>query len=824
VPSSKSIPSRRAADPYAAREARKYENPIPSRELILETLRELGGPPNFRELAEALELEGEEDLEALRRRVNAMERDGQLVRNRRGGFCPVNKKDLIAGRVIAHPDGFGFLKPDEDGDDLFLAPREMRTLWHDDRAVVRVSGVDRRGRREGALVEVIERNTHQVVGRLFREAGVGFVVPDHKRQHHDVVIRDDALGGAQDGQMVVARIIEQPGTRNRAVGQVIEVLGDHMGPGMEIDVVLRTYELPDAWPDQVLAEIAGLGEEVEESAKEGRVDLRHLPLVTIDGEDARDFDDAVFCSSTPKGWRLLVSIADVSSYVRPGMPLDEEARNRGNSVYFPDRVIPMLPEVLSNGLCSLNPLVDRLCLTCELYVDSAGKILRSRFFEAVMRSRARLTYTQVAAMLVDRDPALCEKHRELLPHLEQLHALYKVLLAAREARGAIDFDSTETRIIFNENKKVERIVPVRRNDAHRLIEECMLAANLAAARRLLRRRQPALYRVHEGPTEEKLTGLREFLGEVGLQLGGGDDPQAKDYAQLLERAKGRPDAHLIQTVMLRSLAQAVYTAENLGHFGLAFDAYTHFTSPIRRYPDLVVHRALKHLIAGGKPAEFEYGHGQLQPLGEHCSATERRADEVTREVVDWLKCEYMMGREGERFEGVISGVTSFGLFVQLDGIYVDGLLHITSLQRDYFHFDPVHHRLTGERTGMTYRLGDPIRVRLASVNLDERKIDFVLPEEVGVEPRRARGPGRRSRGGRSKEKAREQPDRAPPAQVESQQSASGPEPKQARRVRRSRTATSKTSAVGGGSKKPDPGKAKSRPAKKKPAKAKKPDR
>jgi ribonuclease R len=807
VPSSKSTPSRRAADPYAAREARKYENPIPSRELILETLHELGGPRNFRELAEALEIESDEDLEAFRRRLNAMERDGQLVRNRRGGFCPVNKKDLIAGRVIAHPDGFGFLKPDEEGDDLFLAPREMRTLWHDDRAVVRVSGVDRRGRREAALVEVIERNTHQVVGRLFREAGIGFVVPDHKRQHHDVVIPDDALDGARDGQMVVARIIEQPGRRNRAVGQVIEVLGDHMGPGMEIDVVLRTYELPDAWPDEVGAEIAGLGGEVEKSAKEGRVDLRHLPLVTIDGEDARDFDDAVCCAPTPKGWRLLVSIADVSSYVKPGTALDEEARTRGNSVYFPDRVIPMLPEVLSNGLCSLNPQVDRLCMTCELLIDRDGKVLRSRFFEAVMRSHARLTYTQVAAMLVDRNSTLRRQHAQLVPHLEELYALYKVLLAGREARGAIDFESTETRIIFNENKKVERIVPVQRNDAHRLIEECMLAANLAAARRLLRRRQPALYRVHEGPTDEKLEGLREFLGEVGLQLGGGENPQAKDYARLLERAKGRPDAHLIQTVMLRSLAQAIYSAENLGHFGLAYDAYTHFTSPIRRYPDLVVHRALKHLLADGKPAEFEYGHGQLQSLGEHCSATERRADEVTREVVDWLKCEYMMGREGEEFSGVISGVTSFGLFVELDGIYIDGLLHITSLERDYFHFDPVHHRLTGERTGMTYRLGDPIRVRLASVNLDERKIDFVLPEGAAREPRSARrggSPYRRSRRPRRRASESEAVEQAPSLDIVSDESVSraGKGGRKAKRgkVRATEAKAAKSKSRKGGSK------------------------
>ncbi len=730
-------------DPYAAREARKYENPIASRELILKILQDLGAPMNFRQVAEALQLDGEERLEALHRRLNAMERDGQLVRNRRGGYCPVNSKDLVAGRVIAHPDGFGFLKPDEEGDDLFLSPREMRALWHDDRAVVRVSGIDRRGRREGALVEVIERNTHQIVGRLFRETGVAFVVPDNKRQLHELMIPEADLAGAGHGQMVVAEIVEQPSGRARPVGRIVEVLGAHMAPGMEIDVAIRAYELPDTWPEAVLAEIAGLGTQVDEAAKAGRVDLRKFPLVTIDGEDARDFDDAVYCEPTPKGWRLLVSIADVSAYVRPGSALDAEARNRGNSVYFPDRVIPMLPEVLSNGLCSLNPEVDRLCMTCELYVTREGAVLRSRFFEAVMRSQARLTYTQVAAMLVGGDKALRKQYAALVPHLESLHALYKVLLGTREQRGAIDFESTETRILFNAERKVERIVPVQRNDAHRLIEECMLAANVAAARRLLRKRQPALYRVHEGPRKEKLLELRQFLGELGLRLDGGEEPGARDYAQLLARVKGRPDAHLIQTVMLRSLSQALYTADNLGHFGLSYDAYTHFTSPIRRYPDLLVHRALKHLIAGGKAHELDYGLAQLQSLGEHCSFTERRADDVTRDVVSWLKCEYMMGREGQDFDGIISGVTSFGLFVELGGIYIDGLLHITSLERDFFHFDPVHHRLTGERTGLTYRLGDPIRVRLAAVNLDDRKIDFVLPEEQQAAPR-ARG--RRSSG------------------------------------------------------------------------------
>jgi ribonuclease R len=740
----KSIRELSKQDPYAAREARKYENPIPSRELIIEVLGGLGGPMNFRELAEGLDLREDDQLEALRRRLNAMERDGQLVRNRRNGYCPVNRKDLIAGRVIAHPDGFGFLKPDEEGDDLFLSPREMRSLWHADRAVVRVSGVDRRGRREGQVVEVIERNTHQVVGRLFREAGIGFVVPDQKRKLHDVVIPDADLNGARHGQMVVAEIVEQPGQRARAVGRITEVLGDHMGPGMEIDVAIRAYELPEVFPEAVQAEVAGLSEEVEQASKEGRVDLRHLPLVTIDGEDARDFDDAVYCEPTPKGWRLLVSIADVSSYVAPGSALDEEAFSRGNSVYFPDRVVPMLPEVLSNGLCSLNPEVDRLCMTCELYIDGEGKPLRSRFYEAVMRSQARLTYNQVAAMLVERDRGLRSRYAGLVPHLENLHRLYRVLLKGRERRGAIDFESTETRILFNDEKKVERIVPVQRNDAHRIIEECMLAANVAAARRLLRKRQPALFRVHEGPPEEKLADVREFLGELGLQLSGGEEPRAKDYARLLERIKGRPDAHLIQTVLLRSLSQAEYSAENVGHFGLSYDAYTHFTSPIRRYPDLVVHRALKHLIAEGKPREFLYGQAQLQSMGEHCSTTERRADEVTREVEDWLKCEYMMDKVGEDFDGIISGVTSFGLFVELDGIYIDGLVHITALERDYFHFDPAHHRLTGERTGLTYRLGDPIRVRVAAVSLDDRKIDFVLAEGGQPDgPRRRRGPGAR---------------------------------------------------------------------------------
>ena len=733
----------REMDPHRLREHRKYENPIPSREYIMQELARFGAPLRHDKLAQLLDLHSEEEQEALRRRLNAMERDGQLIRNRRDGFCLVNRKDLIAGRVIGHRDGFGFLKPDEGGEDLFLSPRQMRPLLHGDRAVVRVVGIDQRGRREGALVEVLEHVNREIVGRIYLEGGLGFVVPDDKRINQDLVVQAENLNGAVHGQMVVAEVLEQPSQRSQPIGRVVEILGEHMAPGMETDVAIRTHGVPLAWPDEVLTEIDGLGEEIEQSQVHGRVDLRQLPLVTIDGADARDFDDAVYCDTTPKGWRLLVCIADVSSYVTAGSALDAEARRRGNSVYFPDRVIPMLPEELSNGLCSLNPKVDRLCMVCELYINQEGKTIRSKFFPAVMRSQARLTYDQVAAMLLEGDPQLCQQYAELLPALHRLYALYQVLHASRAVRGAIDFDTTETRIIFNEASKVERIVPLQRNAAHRLIEECILAANVAAARFLLRKRLPALYRVHEGPPEQKLADLRTFLAELGLRLSGGVKPTAKDYADLLDAVQHRPDAHLLQTVLLRSMSQAVYSSENIGHFGLAFPAYTHFTSPIRRYPDLVVHRAIRHLLAGGGEEDFHYSRSKLQALGEHCSTTERRADDATRDVIAWLKCEYMMDKLGESFDGIISGVTSFGLFVELDEIYVEGLVHITLLDHDYFHFDPVGHRLSGERSGRVYRLGDAIRVKVAAVNLDDKKIDFALDERARKPSTRRvkRGPG-----------------------------------------------------------------------------------
>ena len=736
----------RIPDPYAEREAQKYGRPIPSRELILALLESKKAPLSFEEIADELGVTEAVDLEALQRRLRAMERDGQLLRNRQGRYCLINRRDLISGRVIAHPDGFGFLKPDEGGEDLFLSPREMRQVFHGDRVVACVTGVDRRGRREGGVVEILERAHERVVGRLFVERGVAYVVPDNKRITHDILIPEEYLDGARPGQIVVAEIVEQPSKRRQPIGRIVEVLGEHMAPGMEIEVAIRAFDIPHEWPREVVEESAGFGPAVPEADKQGRVDLRKLPLVTIDGEDARDFDDAVYCRPTPKGWRLIVAIADVSHYVKPDSALDREALNRGNSVYFPQRVIPMLPEILSNELCSLVPDEDRLCMVCEMLVNREGRVIRSRFYEGVMRSHARLTYTQVAAMLVERDPAVRARYRRLLPHLEELYAVYQALRQARERRGAMDFETEEYRIVFGEGRKIERLERVVRTDAHRLIEECMIAANAAAARFLDRRKIPYLRRIHEGPDTEKVAEVRQFLAELGLKLPGGPKPEPGDFMAVLRQAQGRPDYHLIQTVLLRTMPPAVYSPEKKGHFGLALDAYTHFTSPIRRYPDLLTHRAIRHVLRGGRPEEFFYSEPQLQAIGEHCSMTERRADEASWDVIAWLKCEYMRDKVGETFEGVISAVTSFGFFVELKDIFVEGLVHISTLGQDFYHFDPLRHCLVGERTHVTYRIGDVVRVRVARVDLDERKIDLELVAPLApARPKKSRTRRRRSR-------------------------------------------------------------------------------
>ncbi|XQE67740.1 ribonuclease R [Pseudomonas sp. P3C3] len=759
-------------DPEAAREAEKYDNPIPSRELILQHLSERGSPAAREELVAEFGLTTDEQLEALRRRLRAMERDGQLIYTRRGTYAPVDKLDLIRGRISGHRDGFGFMVPDDGSDDLFLSPAQMRLVFDGDRVLARVSGLDRRGRREGAIVEVIERAHETIVGRYFEEAGIGFVEADNPKIQQEVLVTPGRTGGARVGQFVAIKITHWPTARFQPQGDIVEVIGNYMAPGMEIDVALRSYDIPHVWPEAVVKEARKLKPEVEEKDKEHRVDLRHLPFVTIDGEDARDFDDAVYCEKNSGrwklfsgGWKLYVAIADVSHYVKVGSALDEEAQKRGNSVYFPERVVPMLPEELSNGLCSLNPHVDRLAMVCEMNMSKSGELLDYQFYEAVIHSHARLTYNKVSYMLEQpkssEGKALREEYKEVLPHLKQLYALYQALLAARHERGAIDFETQETRIVFGAGRKIAEIRPTQRNDAHKLIEECMLAANVATARFMLDHDMPSLYRVHDGPPAERVEKLKAFLGELGLALHKGKlGPVPKDYQKLLASIQGRPDFHLIQTVMLRSLSQAVYSAENNGHFGLNYEAYTHFTSPIRRYPDLLVHRAIRSVIRSKRETKhvqragaasmpkariYPYDEAALEKLGEQCSMTERRADEATRDVVNWLKCEFMQDRVGEIFEGVITAATGFGIFVELKDIYVEGLVHVTALPADYYHFDPVHHRLAGERSGRSFRLGDSVAVKVMRVDLDERKIEFELSEGKADQASTGRGRGGDSR-------------------------------------------------------------------------------
>ncbi|WP_444678349.1 ribonuclease R [Halomonas sp. E19] len=753
-------------DPHASREAHKYDNPAPSREYLLARLEEYGKPITHEKMSRMLGLDDEDLQEAVRRRLAAMERDGQVLRNRAGAYALIDKLDLIKGKVLGHRDGFGFvLRDDGKKPDLVLPPRQMRRVFHGDYVLVRVSGRDRRGRDEATIAEVLARNTQTIVG-VYREntPEFGVLIPENPRITQEVIIPHSACGGARDGQVVSARVVQQPETRVQPVGEVVEVLGERMDPGMEIDIAIRSYEIPAEFPPEVHDQIAEMSAEVVEQDKQHRVDLRDIPLVTIDGEDAKDFDDAVCAWKTKSGsWKLIVAIADVSHYVRPGSALDEEAIRRGNSVYFPGQVVPMLPELLSNGLCSLNPHVDRLAMVCEMNISKQGVISRYRFYEAVFRSHARLTYNKVAAILEGEDAeadALREEYRDLVKPLQGLHELYKVLRQAREERGAIDFETTETAILFNEERKIEKIVPRTRNDAHKLIEECMLAANVATARFLDKHDLPALYRIHERPSPERLDKLRLFLNELGLAVGGGDEPTPQDYQTLAEAIRGRPDADVIQTVMLRSMSQAVYSPQNEGHFGLAYPAYAHFTSPIRRYPDLLVHRAIRSVIRGprqtntvlrveGAPVEppskwCPYTFEQMLELGEHCSMTERRADDATRDVEDWLKCEFMSDKLGEVYEGTIASVTQFGIFVRLDEVYVEGLVHVTSLPSDYYHYEPEKHRLKGERTGMSYRLGDGVTVQVARVDLEERKIDFVLEDEKPRpkrQPRKRRGDG-----------------------------------------------------------------------------------
>ncbi|QOL15799.1 ribonuclease R [Dickeya dianthicola] len=733
-------------DPFLEREAEKYESPIPSREYILEHLAKRDTPISREELATDLQLTGEEQLEALRRRLRAMERDGQLVFTRRQCYALPEKLDLLRGTVLGHRDGYGFLRVEGRKDDLYLSAEQMKTVIHGDVVLAQPLGEDRRGRREGRIVRILEPRTNQIVGRYFTEAGTGFVVPDDSRLSFDILIPSEFIAGARMGSVVVVELTQRATRRTKAIGKIVEILGDNMGTGLAVDIALRTHEIPHSWPPKVEEQVSDLADEVPEDAKKGRIDLRSLPLVTIDGEDARDFDDAVYCEKKRGGgWRLWVAIADVSYYVRPGTALDHEARARGTSVYFPSQVVPMLPEVLSNGLCSLNPQVDRLCMVCEMTVSTQGKLSGYTFYEAVMSSHARLTYTKVWSIL-QGDEALREHYQPLVAPLEELHQMYKVLDHAREVRGGIAFETEEAKFIFNAERRIERVEAVVRNDAHKLIEECMILANISAAKFVEKNEEPALFRVHDQPSEDHVLALRSVLGELGLTLKGGMKPQPKDYAELMNSIAGRPDHEMLQTMLLRSMKQAVYDPENRGHFGLALTSYGHFTSPIRRYPDLSLHRAIKYLLSdrkarwthsGGWHADFN----DMLQLGEHCSMTERRADEATRDVADWLKCDFMQDHVGEAFTGIISSVTGFGFFVRLNDLFIDGLVHVSTLDNDYYRYDNVGQRLIGESRGQVYRLGDEVQIRVEAVHMDERKIDFALLSST----RKVRGEGKTAR-------------------------------------------------------------------------------
>ncbi|WP_250513324.1 ribonuclease R [Caballeronia sp. INDeC2] len=743
----------------------KYPYPIPSREEILGVLRTSETPHAANDIAEALSIKRQE-REGFFKRLAAMERDGQIRLDKRGHYQLTHPSNFVAGRVQGHRDGFGFLIRDDGQDDLFLPNGEMQKVMHNDRVLARIVGYDRRGRPEGHIVEVTDRANKRIIGRLVNENGALILVPEDKRIGHDILITQNPKK-AKVGQVVSVDLTDFPSRHSQPLGRVAEVIGDIDDPGMEIEIAVRKYGVPHEFSDAALSSAAKLPDEVRPVDIRHRVDLRDVPLVTIDGEDARDFDDAVYCEPVAvgrgQGFRLLVAIADVSHYVRPGEPLDVDALDRSTSVYFPRRVIPMLPEKLSNGLCSLNPDVDRCVLVCDMVITARGEIKAYQFYPGVMHSAARLTYTEVAAVLTNTKGPEAAKRADILPQLQDLYGVYKSLHAARQKRGAIDFDTTETYIVVNSQGKIEQIVPRHRNDAHRLIEECMLAANVCAADFLKRNKHPGLYRVHAGPTEEKLENLRTFLRGVGLTLTGGAKPHASDYAALIAQIRDRPDAQMLQSMVLRSMQQAVYSPDNIGHFGLAYEAYAHFTSPIRRYPDLLTHRAI-YAILQGKKYLPDIGHDvslstgltkaarELQKaddtargrarnsvaiweeLGLHCSSNERRADEASRDVEAWLKCYFMRDKLGEEYGGMVNGVTSFGIFVQLDSLFIEGLVHVTELGSDYFQYDEIKNELRGERTGIRYRMSDRVRVQVSRVDLDARKIDFRLVRDTPVKP------------------------------------------------------------------------------------------
>lgn len=700
-------------DPHHQRESQKYDNPIPSREYILEFIQKK--PLTKFDLYDLLKIDGKQK-KPLTHRLKAMVRDQQLSCNREGVFSVFSgKTGVMIGTVIANPKGFGFIALDKGGKDLRLSSQQMQLVFHGDKVKARL--LNQRG--DARIIEVIE-SVKSLVGRLHLDKKGAYVVVDDKRIKHNISIPNINQDNT-DEQIVIVEIIKSPTLQNLAIGKITQILGSYMDEGVETDSALYRHSIPVDFSPEALVQTNNLPTTVTPDDKKDRVDITDMKLVTIDGEDSRDFDDAVFAQPTKNGWKLVVAIADVSHYVKEDSDLDTDAIERGNSVYFPRRVVPMLPEALSNGLCSINPDVERLCMTCEMNISNTGELLDYKFYPAVMFSHARLTYTEVGSILENHDSALTQQYSSVMDNLNTLYDLYKTLKTARIKRGVMDFDRIESQILFNDNGKIDNIVARSRNDAHKLIEECMLMANQATAKFLAHNDEDFLYRIHPKPTAEKVETTRQFLTAVGLTLEGGVQPESKHFAKVLEDAKGRDDENIIKTVVLRTMKQAVYTPANEGHFGLAFEDYTHFTSPIRRYPDLLVHRAIMRVLNKNKRKPSK----KMIEIGAHLSTTERRADDATRDVEQWLKCEYMRDKVGETFNGIISGVAGFGIFIELSDVFVEGMISIRDMKDDYYIFDDIHHQLKGERTGKVYQLGDSIKIQVASVSLDDRQMVFM---------------------------------------------------------------------------------------------------
>jgi ribonuclease R len=721
-----------------------YEHPVPSRNDLLDMLTEVGKPLKAEPIMQAFGLKGQRMRSQLIDQLQDMVRAGQILENRRGEYCLTAKLDLVTGKVSGHRDGFGFVvRDDGEPDDIFLSAREMRSLFDGDRVAIRIAGDDHRGRAQGELVDVLERGTREIAGQFIRERGIGIVIPDNAKLSHRILIPKGEAANAKHGNMVVAEILDYPTHVEQATGRITTVIGVPGEKGIATDIAIHSHAIPFKWPSAVEKEVQDFGTDVPENSKQGRTELRDVDLITIDGADARDFDDAVYCKKTDNGWRLLVAIADVANYVNIGSALDKEAIVRGTSVYFPDRVVPMLPEVLSNGLCSLNPKVDRLCMVCDMRVSSSGEVTKATFFEGVMKSKARLTYSQVGDFLTGASKTSVPN--ELQGSVRDLHDLYKAFAKQRGRRGAIEIDLPQTKFKLNDDGEIDRIEVVPRNDAHRLIEECMIAANVEAAKFLKKHKIPGLYRVHPKPDPDRFNDLRLYLVSLGLKVPHSDHVEPRHFTQLIEQVKDRPDSAAITMAMLRSLTHAEYSPANVGHFGLALQSYAHFTSPIRRYPDLLVHRAIRHIVRGGKPGKYDYGAKEMERLGAITSAHEKRAEEATRDVEAWLKCQYMEGHLGEEFDGVITGVTNFGVFVQITELMTDGLVHVTSLANDYYKYDAGSQRLVGERSGHAYGLGEEMRIRVQRVDMETRKIDFRPVTDDAAEQQKKRPASKKKR-------------------------------------------------------------------------------